>query len=214
MSHHKKHDEKDKCEAPSCGSCGGSEPRNEDTKPAGAAETPTEAAPGSNLEQQVQQLKNQLLRVSADYQNYQKRTHRQLEQTHQHAQETLIRAMLPVIDNFELTLGKAAQIQDVKTLLDGVRIIYDHMMMAMKGFGLKKIAVRPGEAFDHNVHEAVMHEEGPGMAASSVVRELAGGYTLNDRPLRPAKVSVSKSADESETESEPGQDETTSCDDE
>jgi len=205
MSHHRKNENKDENKSPACGpwGCEGEKPQDVEPKTGGpreaeskpAAEQPVEAS-GEELDLQYRQLKNQLLRVSADYQNYQKRMLKQLEQTHQVAQESMVRSLLPVIDNFENAINSADKVQDIKTLLEGVRIIYQHIIMAMGGFGLKKIPVKPGDPFDHNVHEAVLHEPNSEFPENTIVRELASGYMMNDRPLRPAKVSVAKAPEE------------------
>ncbi len=140
--------------------------------------------------QQQEELKQQLQRLAADYQNYQKRASRMVEQAHQMAKADVIKSILSVLDNFEHTLEKGTQTQDAGTLLEGVKIVYDHLVKVLESAGLQRINVQPGDVFDPNVHEAMLREPNDTLPAGTIVRELAHGYLINERVLRPAKVSV------------------------
>lgn len=153
-----------------------------------AQEKPDEVEP----EPGVDELKAQLQRLGADFQNYQKRSHRQIEQTHEFAQENLLRALLPALDNFEHTLEKGCEAQDVAAVVQGVQIVFDHLRKVLEGVGMQRIEVQPGTAFDPNLHEAMLHEPSDEYPEQTIVRELAPGYQMNGRTLRPAKVSVAK----------------------
>lgn len=143
-------------------------------------------------EQELQETTEKLQRVAADYQNYQKRAQRQIEQAARFAQEDLVRALLAVLDNFEHTLAQGAEAQKVEAVLEGVRIVYDHLLNILASHGVRQVETIPGHKFDPNMHEAVLHEESSEFAENAIVRELARGYLINDRTLRPAKVSVAK----------------------
>lgn len=140
----------------------------------------------------IDELKGQLQRLGADYQNYQKRSLRQIEQTREFAQEHLVRALLPVLDNFEHTLAKGGETQDVASVIQGVQIVFDHMVKVLEGEGMVRIEVEVGKVFDPNLHEALLQEESDEQPAQSIMRELMAGYQMNGRTLRPAKVSVAK----------------------
>lgn len=180
------------------------EPTNQDAAQPETDPRPLEPEPGADdmtdattaqLEQEIDELKQRLQRLGADYQNYQKRSHTQMEQAVKFANENLMKSLLPVIDNFEHTLEnlkKNKEAGDIEPLLKGVKIVYDHMMDILKNSGMQRIEITPGCEFDPSMHEAMLHEESETLPANSVVRELQAGFVLNDRTLRPAKVSVAR----------------------
>jgi len=158
---------------------------------------------GEGVAQEVAELKDRLQRLGADYQNYQKRVQKELQQVRQWAKEDLVKGLLGVLDDFERTLANGGEAPDAGALLEGVRMVYDHLEKALEGAGLRRVTTEPGEAFDPGVHEALMQEESETVAPNCVVRELQCGYQMNERLLRPARVSVAKvaaGADESESE--------------
>jgi molecular chaperone GrpE len=140
--------------------------------------------------QEIESLKQQLQRLAADYQNYQKRALRQIEQAGQLAEEKVAKELLPVLDNFEHALEKSEATQDIEALLKGIQIIYDHLLNVLQRHGMQRIEVTPGMDFNPAMHEAMMHEQNKDYPDHTVVRELAKGYLMNERTLRPAKVSV------------------------
>lgn len=152
------------------------------------AEVCREQSPADELKQ----LKDRFQRLAADYQNYQKRSHRQVEQASEYATEGIIRSLLPVLDNFEHTLEKGGQTGDADSLLKGVQIVHDHLVSTLQGHGISRIEVAQGGSFDPSLHEAKLHEQTDQFDANTIVRELAGGYMINGRTLRPAQVSVAR----------------------
>lgn len=154
-----------------------------------------EAAESETAELTAEELKDHLQRLAADYHNYQKRSHRLIEQAGQLAQENLIRSLLPALDNFEHILSQGDQINEAdKTLYEAVRIVYDHLLGTLEKAGLQRIEVTIGGMFDPRYHEAMMHEESNDQPENSIMRELARGYIMNDRVLRPVRVSVAKTS--------------------
>jgi len=171
------------------------EPESAEPVPSDKPEQITEAPFDSDRE--MEELKSRLQRLGADYQNYQKRADRQIEQAARLARETLVKSLLPVLDNFEHTLEnleRPGESQDINAILKGVRIVYDHLMSDMESAGLERIGVNQGERFDPTLHEAMLHEESDKFEDNSIIRELVPGYTMNGRTLRPVRVSVAKPA--------------------
>jgi molecular chaperone GrpE len=159
----------------------------------GAPEQPElKVAKAADTTGELEELKQKMQRLGADYHNYQKRSQRQIEQTAAMARESIVKAILPVLDNFEHMLDQCDQATDVDALLKGVQIVYDHLLNIFKSEGVRRIEVKEGCGFDPSLHEALLHEESDQVPANTVVRELARGYTMNDHTLRPAKVSVAK----------------------
>lgn len=152
----------------------------------------------TDQEAPVELLKQQLQRLGADYQNYQKRSQKQVEQSTQFAKENFVRDVLPVLDNFRHTLEKGTEAQDAAAIIKGAQIVYDHLANVLAGQGVKQIEVAQGDAFDPSRHEAVVYEENEQLDENTVVRELAAGYLMNGRTIRPAKVTVAKSPDKKE----------------
>jgi len=173
-----------------------------------SAQTPVgpSGAPGANAEgaalegvseeqvsRELADVQDRLLHLAADYQNYQKRAQKQIAQAGQFAREEMVRTLLPVLDNLELALSKGQETEAGSALLEGVRIVYEHLTGVLAGHGLRRIAIEPGSDFDPKFHEAVLYEPTAQYPPNQVVRELAGGYTVQERILRPAKVSVAQS---------------------
>jgi molecular chaperone GrpE len=164
--------------------------------PNGASEAPGGQNSGGNeasvtIEQELDDLKQRLQRLAADYQNYQKRASKQMEQAGELTRESLVKALLPILDDFERALGAGGS-GDIGAVLQGVQIVYEHLQKVLEGYGMRRIAVKAGDRFDPNIHEAMMQEENATVAPNGVVRELGRGYVMNERTLRAAKVTVAK----------------------
>jgi molecular chaperone GrpE len=151
-----------------------------------------ETEQAANVANELEELKQKMQRLGADYHNYQKRSQKQIEQTAAMVSESIVKAIVPVLDNFEHALEKSGQTTDMDALLHGVKIVYDHLVNILEGVGMRRIEVKAGDEFNPSEHEALLHEESDGLPANAVVRELAHGYIMNGHTLRPAKVSVAK----------------------
>lgn len=136
-------------------------------------------------------LYEKLARAQADFQNSRRRLQTDADQRLQYANATLIKSLLPVIDNFERALAQDPEKSDPRTILKGMQIIHDQWLNVLKQQMVEEIVAQPGEPFDPNRHEALMHQPSP-HEDGTVVQTLQKGYALQDRILRPAQVSVSK----------------------
>ena len=134
---------------------------------------------------------DQYQRVSADYANFQKRVPKQIADTICYEKEKIIKALLPVLDNFEHTLQNAHSAESVDVLIKGVQIIYDQMLDILKSHGVEQIKAL-GEAFDPALHQAMMQKDEPERQENIVLEEFQKGYKLNGRVVRPSKVTVNK----------------------
>ena len=137
-------------------------------------------------------MKENLQRLAADYQNYQKRSQKQMEQAAQFAREGLAKSLLPVLDNFSHALANGSQGPSGADVLEGVQIVYDHLCSTLASQGLTPIEVKAGDPFDPSLHEAMLHQESDGFKENVILQELARGYRMNERTLRPSKVVVAK----------------------
>jgi molecular chaperone GrpE len=134
---------------------------------------------------------DRLLRVSAEFENYKKRTAREMADFKKFANQSLLRELLPIIDNLELAIKAAAEAPDGKNacLLDGVELTRKEILKVFENFHVEPIDAL-GKPFDPNFHEAVMREESDEHPENTVVNELQKGYLVHDRLLRPSMVVV------------------------
>jgi molecular chaperone GrpE len=166
--------------------------------PAGAAPaatpeaaTPPSAPDAAALQAERDDLLSRLQRVSADYLNYQKRIQKEVRQSREFANEELLKALLPVLDDLQKAIeaGAAGHPPD-DPLLTGVRLIQEKVLAALGQFGLAPIECL-GRPFDPDRHSAVVQEPSADHPPHTVVRELRKGYAMNGRTIRPAMVAVS-----------------------
>jgi molecular chaperone GrpE len=134
---------------------------------------------------------DRLLRVSAEFENYKKRTAREMADFKKYANQSLLRELLPIIDNLELAIKAAAESKDGTDvcLLDGVELTRKEILKVFENFHVEPIDAL-GKPFDPNFHEAVMREESDEHPENTVVNELQKGYLMHDRLLRPSMVVV------------------------
>ena len=149
---------------------------------------------------QIDELDDRLLRLTAEYDNFRKRSQREKNESRQFANQHLLEKQLPVLDNFEMALTAAKDADPA--IRDGVQMIYDQFVSVLKDAGVEPIDAE-GEPFDPNLHEAISQQETTDVEEGTVVQQVQRGYKLNDRLVRPARVivakapeSVSESADE------------------
>ncbi|MDR0417905.1 MAG: nucleotide exchange factor GrpE [Puniceicoccales bacterium] len=141
-----------------------------------------------NLE--LQQLKEQLLRVQADFDNYRRRAIRDQDDLRRFACMDLIGGLLPILDSFELGLKSA---QDNSSTLSGFQMIFTQLQTLLTTKGVKEIAPQ-GEIFSPQWAEAIAYVYDENVPREHVVQTVRKGYLLHDRLLRPASVVVSKGA--------------------
>jgi molecular chaperone GrpE len=142
-------------------------------------------------EKEIKEHHDRLLRLAADFENYKKRAAREKEDWAKFANEDLLRAILPFIDNLERAINHAQKVADTGVLIEGVRLTIQQILQSLNKFGLSSFQ-SVGKPFDPTVHEAMLVVETDKHEPNQVVEEFQKGYLLNDRLLRPATVSVSK----------------------
>ena len=134
------------------------------------------------------------VRTTADAENMRKRLQAEFDQRVQYANQSLIKSLLPVIDNFERALAQDASKVDAAAILRGMQIVHDQWLSVLKQQNVEEIAPEPGTPFDPTKHEALMQQDAPQYTSPTVTQLLQKGYSLHDRTLRPAQVSVAKKA--------------------
>ncbi len=141
----------------------------------------------AKAEEESGRMREVLLRKTADFENLKRRTEREKTDYFKFALAETFRELLPVLDNFQRAMAHAEGPGD--DFRAGVAMIERQLADALRKYGLIEIPAL-GEAFDPNVHEAVVREETDGAAPGTVLEVLQKGYMLNDRLLRPALVKV------------------------
>ena len=155
-------------------------------------------ASADKLPQDKQELLDKLQRVTADFLNYQKRTDRNAQELRLWAKAEMIKGFLPIVDDLEQALEAGKNAKDIDSLLEGFKLVYQHMQDMLAKQQVEPIATEK-QKFDPAIHEAILQQESSDHEPGTVIAELRKGYTLDSRTLRPARVAVSKSA-ESEPE--------------
>ncbi len=145
----------------------------------------------TQLEQEVVELKDKLLRKAAEFENYKRRTENDQINLITFAAESFIQKLLPVIDDFERSLGHVDEAQDITAIKQGLKLIYDKLMKVLDEQGVKKIEA-VGNPFDVDYHEALMQRPDDSVEPHTVLDEMEKGYTYKDKVIRHAKVIVSE----------------------
>jgi molecular chaperone GrpE len=140
------------------------------------------------------QLYQRLARAQADFQNSRRRLEADKEQALQYANSTVIKSLLPVIDNFERALAVDAAKTDAASIQKGLQLVHDQMMSVLKSQNVEEIAPAAGTPFDPNQHQALMQQPSDKYTEPTVTQLLQKGYALHGRTLRPAQVAVSKTS--------------------
>jgi len=188
-------------------------PEGAPSEPAGEASAP-DPAEVEQLREQSQGLLARLQRVSADYQNYQKRTQRDVAEARKFANAELIKALLPVLDDMERVLAAAKENHGHDDpLYVGMQLVHDKAMETLGKFGLSRIEAK-GRPFDPDKHAALAQRESREHPPQTVVEEMIKGYELKGRTLRPAGVVVSAPPEADLPSEETPQGETPEQDDE
>lgn len=145
----------------------------------------------TQLEQEVVEFKDKLLRKAAEFENYKRRTENDQLNLLTFAAESFIQKLLPVIDDFERSLGHVEEAQDITAIKQGLKLIYDKLMKVLDEQGVKKIE-SVGNPFDVDYHEALMQRPDDSVEPHTVLDEMEKGYTYKDKVIRHAKVIVSE----------------------
>lgn len=142
----------------------------------------------AQLEAELEEMRQSLLRVHADFDNYRKRTRQEMDDLRKFAARALLAELLPVADNFDRALAAfvTGNVDDIRA---GVEMVRRQLAAVLEKHGVTPMEC-VGQAFDPTRHEAVMQEPADGREAGVVVEELQKGYMLHDKVLRPALVKV------------------------
>ena len=137
-----------------------------------------------------EKLKDQLLRTMAEFDNYKRRTEKEIIENIQSAGREVIEDLLPVIDDFQRSLQHADPAKS-EALLEGINLVYKNLMKVLTKRGLIEIDA-VGKEFNPDEHDALMQVDSEEYESGFVVDEHSKGYKLNDKVIRHAQVLVAK----------------------
>lgn len=180
------------------------------TPPPGAGcDIPTPETPEMDIDPEVDQTdqeeaasatdelmkwRDMAMRTAAEYDNYRKRCVKERQDFNRYATRGLLEELLPVIDNFEMGMMMAAQ-QDTNSMIYiGMNMVQKQLHDFLQNQGVEPIPTAIGDAFDHNIHEAIQSEASE-LPEGAVVRIIRNGYMHKDRLLRPVNVVTSAPAE-------------------
>lgn len=154
----------------------------------------------SAAQEEAQNNYDRFLRVSAEFDNYKKRSLREITEFRKYANEALIRELLPVVDNLERAVSSSRNEEHrAKELVEGVDLTLQEILKILKRFKVEPISTL-GEQFDPGFHQAMAQEEADNQPPNTVLKEFQKGYLIHERLLRPAMVVVSKAKEKNKKE--------------
>jgi len=140
--------------------------------------------------QEAKETHDRFLRVSAEFENYKKRSTREMDDFRKYANQSLIKEMLAVVDNLERALNSSNGNSSIdKCMADGVNLTLKEILKVFEKFNVKPIE-SIGQPFDPTFHQAMMKEETDEHPENTIITELQKGYLIHDRLLRPSMVVV------------------------
>lgn len=147
-----------------------------------------EVDPLTKAQQEVEELKKQLLYKTAEFENYRKRTLKEKAELILNGGEKTVAAILPILDDFERAIADKSE--DPKAIKEGVQMIFNKFVKTLEGLGVKKIETNDKD-FDVDFHEAIAMVPGMGDdKKGKIIDCVQTGYTMNDKVIRHAKVAV------------------------
>jgi molecular chaperone GrpE len=136
-------------------------------------------------------FKEQWMRSAADFDNFRKRSRKELEDTRKAGREELLKDLLPVFDNLERAMTSAERATEVKPVSDGLKLVLRQFTDTLGRSGIAKVPT-VGQPFDPSMHEAIQQVETDDVAPGTVMAEVQPGYLQGERLVRAAMVVVSK----------------------
>ena len=153
------------------------------------AEAAAEEGGASEGQEEQTDWQDRYLRLYAEFDNFRKRTMRERGDLIRNASKDVLESLLPVLDDFERAQTAAVDSEDVNGLKEGQQLIHNKLKQILKAQGVEQLEVKPGDAFDVDIHEAITRIPSSDLSGK-VVDVVEAGYKLNDAVIRYAKVVV------------------------
>jgi molecular chaperone GrpE len=154
-------------------------------------QAPEEATAIDQLNKELEEWKDLAARRLADLENMRRRTNQEKQDLHLRASEHIITKMLPVLDDLHAAVDASSSTEDIQALRTGIQMIYNKACHIFEEAGLHVIDVAPGQPFNVEFHESLMHAPSPDHPEGHIIQPVMRGYQLHDRVIRHAKVITS-----------------------
>ena len=172
-----------------------SPPRDSPAADGADAPPPAPDAAVDDLRRQLEEKQDRLLRTLAEMDNMRRRGQRERDEYVRYANESLLRDLIPVLDNLDRALAAARATGETSKVVEGVELIQRELIRVIERHGVTRYAAL-GQPFDPTRHEATASVVRADQPANTVVSEIAPGYLLNGRVLRAAQVAVAVAPDQ------------------
>jgi molecular chaperone GrpE len=153
--------------------------------------TEKEDAPEEDKDILIKELKENNLRLLADFENFRRRKEEEVSHSRKYASEEIIKQFLGILDNFDRALATVESSHNLESFVTGIQMIHKQMRDVMHKEGVMEIKAR-GEHFDPSLHQAVAMVEDDELPDETIVDELQKGYKLKEKVIRPSMVRVSR----------------------
>lgn len=155
------------------------------------APPPESGDPLAKAQAEAAKLKDAWLRTAADFDNFRKRSKRELDEARRGGREEVLRALLPVFDNLDRAIQSSVRSSDVKAMVDGLSMVHRQFVDALGREGITRVPT-VGQAFDPSIHEAIQQVDTDEHPPGTVIAEVQSGYSQGERLLRAAMVVVAR----------------------
>ena len=187
--------EKDDLDAPAPGEKpddGGEkvEPQEENASAPPVEPPSPEPDPVQRLAEEKAQIREKMLRIAAEFDNYKKRTQRDIRDREERAKADVIKIILPTIDNLRRAVEHAEKASEMETIVEGIGMAEKNFLETLGKLGVTRLEA-VGQVFDPASHEAIAQQPSEEVPAGVILHEVHAGYVLGDKLLRPALVVVS-----------------------
>jgi molecular chaperone GrpE len=145
----------------------------------------------AELEVQLKEWQDKLLRKAAEFENYKRRTENDQFNLINYAAESFIIKLLHVVDDFERSMEHIDDIDNNKAVKEGIKLVYEKLLKLLNEQGVKKMQTK-GEPFNVDYHDALMQKKDDSVPSHTVLEEVESGYLYRDKVIRHAKVIVSE----------------------
>jgi len=145
-----------------------------------------------SLKKELEEQKDGWLRTRADFENYKKRVQRDAARSYQDAMSSILKIFLSAADDLERALKNKPEGKEVDSWVNGIELIHQKLLNAMKNQGVERMDIKPGDEFDPNIHEAITQEDHPEFEEGQIIDVVQPGFRISDRIIRPAMVRVAR----------------------
>ena len=145
----------------------------------------------AELELQVKDWQDKLLRKAAEFENYKRRSENDQFNLINYAAESFIVKLLPIVDDFERSMEHIDDIDNNTAVKEGIKLVYEKLLKLLNEQGVKKMQTK-GEPFNVDYHDALMQRKDDSVPSHTVLEEVESGYLYRDKVIRHAKVIVSE----------------------